>query len=118
VGVTFPEDAIFPAFLTIYALGYGAMLVISVLLTIQRCHDFNVTGWLSLILLIPFAPFIFWFVPGTQGANQFGAQPPPNRGVLSIVVVLLVLVVVIGILAAIAIPAYQNYLEAARAMQG
>lgn len=117
-GFLMPEALMGPAVALIVILGYGAMLVISVMLTIQRCHDFNVTGWLSLILLIPLAPFIFWFIPGTQGANRFGAQPPPNHGAMTIVVILLVAIVLIGILAAIAIPAYQGYLEAAQGMQG
>jgi Tfp pilus assembly major pilin PilA len=51
------------------------MIFISVLLTIQRSHDFNVTGWLSLILLFAIR----------------------------------------GILAAIAIPAYQEYMARAAA---
>ncbi|MCU7936752.1 MAG: DUF805 domain-containing protein [Candidatus Thiodiazotropha sp. (ex Dulcina madagascariensis)] len=99
----------------IIALGVGAMLFINIALTIQRCHDFNVSGWLSLGLLIPLVPFIFWFVPGAVGANRFGPQPPPNRGGAVIIAVILILVVLLGILAAIAIPAYQDYLARATA---
>jgi uncharacterized membrane protein YhaH (DUF805 family) len=40
-------------------LGFLCMLVVNLTLTIQRCHDFNASGWLSLILLIPFAPIAF-----------------------------------------------------------
>ncbi|MEJ2612000.1 MAG: DUF805 domain-containing protein, partial [Candidatus Thiodiazotropha sp.] len=81
----------------------------NVLLTIQRCHDFNTNGWLSLVIVIPILPLIFWFIPGTKGNNRFGPPPPPNRGVLLKIVLLLILLFVIGILAAIAIPAYQSY---------
>jgi uncharacterized membrane protein YhaH (DUF805 family) len=95
-------------------LGFFFMLVVHVMLTVQRCHDFNVTGWLSLLLLFPFVPLVFWIIPGTQGSNDFGLRPPPNRG-MAVVVVLLILLTVIGVLAAIAIPAYQGY--AARAHQ-
>ena len=101
------------ALIVLFGLGYGAMVVINILLTIQRCHDFNVTGWLSLILLIPLLPLIFWFIPGTEGSNRFGPQPPPNKAAAITVVVILLLVAVIGILAAIANPAYQEYMAVA-----
>jgi hypothetical protein len=91
------------------------MLFINVLLTIQRSHDFNVSGWLSLILLIPLVPLIFWIIPGTEGTNRFGPQPPPNKGAGVIVIVLLLLFAILGILAAIAIPAYQEYVARAAA---
>jgi uncharacterized membrane protein YhaH (DUF805 family) len=100
----------------IMGVGMFFMLMINVLLTVQRCHDFNASGWLSLLLLIPLAPFIFWFVPGTQGANNYGLQPPPNRGAAVIIVLVLVAVMILGILAAIAIPAYQDYLMRAQGM--
>ena len=96
-------------------IAYGAMLVINVLLTIQRCHDFNTSGWLSLLLLLPLVPLIFWFIPGTKGSNQYGLQPPPNKGAGVAVVVILLVLVVMGILAAIAIPAYQEYMARAAA---
>ncbi len=104
------------AMLVIMALGYGAMLMINILLTIQRCHDFNTSGWLSLVLLLPLVPLMFWFIPGSDGENRFGPQPPPNKGSgLVVVAVLLLVVVVVGILAAIAIPAYQDYVARAAA---
>src|SRR5262245_53621601 len=54
-----------------------AWLVIGFMLTIQRCHDFNTTGWLSIIGLIPVANLIFLIIPGTDGPNRFGAKTPP-----------------------------------------
>jgi uncharacterized membrane protein YhaH (DUF805 family) len=114
-GMVLAEEQIGIPTIVILGLGYLTMFVINIMLTIQRCHDFDVTGWLSLILLIPFAPLVFWFIPGTEGANRFGLQPPPNKGVLTIVIVLLVLLIVVSILAAIAIPAYQEYMARAAA---
>ena len=108
-------DIIGGVVILVMALGYGAMLLINVLLTIQRSHDFNTTGWLSLVLLLPLVPLIFWFIPGTDGVNRFGPPPPPNKGAGVVVVVVLLLVVVISILAAIAIPAYQEYMARAAA---
>ncbi|MES9990677.1 MAG: DUF805 domain-containing protein [Candidatus Thiodiazotropha sp.] len=101
--------------LPITALGFGAMIIINILLTIQRCHDFNMSGWLSLSLIIPLVPLIFWFIPGTAGTNKYGPQPPPNKHGVLIVVLVVVMVVVLGILAAIAIPAYQDYVARATA---
>ncbi len=105
---------IFMPFLSLSAM--AIVITVNVLLTIQRCHDFNTNGWLSLLIVIPVLPLIFWFIPGTDGLNRFGPPPPPNRGVLLYVIPLLLLLIVIGILAAIAIPAYQDYVIRSQAM--
>jgi len=50
--------------------------------TIKRCHDFNYTGWMSLLFLVPLINFVFilflLFSPGTHGNNRFGNPPKPN----------------------------------------
>ena len=98
-------------------LAYIAYVVFYALLTIQRCHDLDWSGWASLIVLIPLVALVFLFMRGTPGRNRFGAPPPPNpRGMAWLVAVPLVLFVV-GILAAIAIPAYSDYTKRARAVQ-
>src|SRR5262245_7995065 len=61
----------------VMAVGYIAMLVMMFMLTIQRCHDFNTTGWLSLLVLVPLANLLFLIVPGTDGENRFGLKTPP-----------------------------------------
>jgi uncharacterized membrane protein YhaH (DUF805 family) len=114
-GATLEQDQAGLFLIGIIVLGYAVMLVVNVLLTIQRCHDFDVTGWLSLVLVIPLVSLIFWFIPGTEGTNKFGPRPPPNKGAAIMVIVILLMVVVLGILAAIAIPAYQGYMEQAAA---
>ena len=99
-------------------LAWIGILVVGFMLTIQRCHDFNTTGWLSLLVLVPLVNLVFWFIPGTDGDNDYGAKTPPNGGgVVFAVVAVLLVVPVIGILAAIAIPAYQDYTKRAKAMQ-
>jgi uncharacterized membrane protein YhaH (DUF805 family) len=95
---------------------YIALMVVTIFLTIQRCHDFNTTGWLSLLILVPLVSLIFYFIPGTKGSNQYGLQPPPNSTAIKVGAFLLLGLFVIGILAAIAIPAYQDY--ALRAAMG
>src|SRR5262245_21445925 len=60
------------------AAGYAALIVVQIMFAIQRSHDMNTTGWLSLIIFVPVAGFLFWFVPGTKGENNYGLQTPPN----------------------------------------
>jgi uncharacterized membrane protein YhaH (DUF805 family) len=99
------------------AAGYVAIVVMQILLTIQRSHDMNVTGWLCLISLIPLAALVFWFVPGTRGANNYGPPPPPNTMGAVVVACILPIIMVVGILAAVAIPAYQDYTQRAATEQ-
>ncbi len=98
-------------------LAGAAVLVVQLILTIQRCHDFNVTGWLSILVLIPVVGLLFWIIPGTQGENRYGLPPPPNTGGAVALALILPLVFVVGIMAAISIPAYKQYTERARAAQ-
>ena len=103
----------------IVAAIYIAIIVISIFLTIQRCHDLNKSGWWALLLLVPFAIFYFYFVPGTKGSNRFGLMPPPNSKGLIIGSILLPLAmfILMGILASIALPAYQDYVLKAQHAQ-
>lgn len=95
-------------------IGIGAALVIGYTLTMQRCHDFNTTGWLALLIFVPLANLVFWIIPGTDGPNRFGRPTPPNSVLTLILVWLLPAIAVIGIVAAIALPAYQQYLKRAQ----
>ena len=94
-----------------------ALLVIAIMLTIQRCHDFNVTGWLSLLMLVPLANLIFLFIPGTDGPNRFGGPTPPNSVGVLIVAWLFPAIALIGIIAAVSLPAYQDYTKRAQERQ-
>jgi uncharacterized membrane protein YhaH (DUF805 family) len=97
--------------------GYVVMFVLMFMLTIQRAHDFNTSGWLSLLVLVPLANFIFWFIPGTDGDNRFGAQTPPNSVLVLIGAWIIPVLFIGGILAAIALPAYQDYSKRAQERQ-
>ena len=96
---------------------YAALFYMNIMLAIKRSHDFNVNGWLSLLIFVPFLNLLFLFVPGTDGPNRFGNKTAPNGNSGWIVVAIVVGIAVIGILAAIAIPAYQGYVQRAHAVQ-
>ena len=99
------------------AIAWIAIVVVWFMLTIQRCHDFNTTGWLSLLVLVPLVNLIFWFIPGTDGENDYGAKTPPNGVGVIIAACIVPIIAIVGILAAIALPAYQDYTKRAKAMQ-
>lgn len=85
--------------------------------TIQRSHDMDWSGWTALLTLIPFVVLLWVFKPGTAGGNRFGAPAPPNTLAVKIGAWLIVLPMVLGIVAAVAIPAYQQYVVRAKAAQ-
>jgi uncharacterized membrane protein YhaH (DUF805 family) len=93
-----------------------AILVVQTILTIQRCHDFNANGWLCLLMFVPLANLVFWFLPGTDGSNRYGPPPPPNSA-LVVALGLVVPLILVAVMAAVAIPAYQSFVEKSRAAQ-
>ena len=95
-------------------IAWVGIVVVSLMLTIQRCHDFDTTGWLAILGLIPLVNLIFWFIPGTDGPNRFGAKTPPNSVLVLIVVWLFPALFIAGIVAAVAIPAYSDYVKRAQ----
>ena len=88
-----------------------ALAVIGMMLTIQRCHDFNMSGWLSLLIIVPIVNLMFLFIPGTDGPNRFGPPTPPNSAGVLIIAWLIPGVMLAGVIAAIALPALQQYLQ-------
>lgn len=86
------------------------MLVPTILFAIRRLHDFNASGWWSLLFLVPIVNFVFILVlllkGGTEGANRF-APPRMTRGwekVLGYIGIGFVVLGVVGIFAAVLIP--------------
>lgn len=93
-------------------------VVFSFICGIQRAHDMGWSGWSVLLLLIPLVAFVWLLNPGNPTANRFGAPPPPNTtGVVVGAWLTLGIPVVVGILAAISLPAYQDYTKRAKAAQ-
>jgi uncharacterized membrane protein YhaH (DUF805 family) len=88
---------------------YVPLAVFSIMKGIQRSHDMDWSGWMLLLSIIPVVGLIWIFKSGTSGSNRFGASPPPNTTGVKLLAFILPVVAIIGILAAIAIPAYQQY---------
>jgi uncharacterized membrane protein YhaH (DUF805 family) len=97
-------------------LAYIAAAVFVILVSIQRSHDMNWSGWTVLLQLIPIVGLIWVFKAGTAGTNDYGAPPPPNTTGVKILGLLLPIIAIIGIVAAIAIPAYAEYQQRAGGM--
>lgn len=88
----------------------------------RRLNDLDRTGWLSLLMLVPLvnAGLVLYLIfgAGTPTTNRFGPRPVKNsRAVVIGGILIPVFVALIGILAAIAIPAYQDYVTRAQAAQ-
>lgn len=90
----------------VYAIGTFILLV-------QRSHDMNMSGWWSIAALIPLIGLVWVFKAGTPGRNRWGAPPPPNGLGVKIAGLAVPAFMVVGIVAAIALPAYSDYAKRA-----
>ena len=97
---------------------YGVAIYFSVIFLIRRLHDRNHNGWLSLLIFVPVVNLVFTLylllAPGHNESNEYG-PPRTTRGWETLLVVLYLVLAVI--LAAFAVPAYQNYVERAQQAQ-
>ncbi|MBI3230338.1 MAG: DUF805 domain-containing protein [Burkholderiales bacterium] len=107
-------------FIALVMLIYLPFLVIPMIYARRRLHDLGHNGWLVLLLLVPLVNMALGlyilFAPGNSGPNQYGLPPKPGNAVW-LVVAVIVPFFLIGILAAIALPAYQDYTNRAKAKQ-
>lgn len=112
----------------IVGMGLGAlvsvvMLIFNIILGVRRLHDLNMSGWMWLINLIPFISIFFAlymvFAPGKEGVNDYGNPPAPNPLWVKIAAwgSLLIVPAIAVLTATIALPAYQGYIEKAKAAQ-
>lgn len=92
----------------LFYIVWVALIIIGYMLTMQRAHDFNMSGWLALLMFVPLANLIFLFIPGTDGANRFGPPTPPNTVLVLIAAWLVPALMILGIIAAIAIPTFSR----------
>lgn len=102
--------------MAVMGLFYIVSIAGTFIITIRRAHDMGHSGWMSLLILVPLVSLWFLFAPGTPSTNEYGPKPVPNTtGVIIAAFSPILFMFVIGILAAIAMPAYQGYLEKAKA---
>ena len=63
----------------LFPLLFFVLQWIELALVIKRCQDIGVTGFLALLIFVPFvnviAVFAFGFIPGKPGANRYGPLP-------------------------------------------
>jgi len=102
------------AALALGAIAFVFYMIGGLVLLIQRSHDMNLSGWWSLVAFIPLVGLVWLVKGGTQGVNRWGAPPPPNGWAVRIIGLLFPVVLVVGIVAAIALPAYVDYTKRAQ----
>ena len=114
---TNPDIPIFA--MIILGILYIAIIYFSFIFAVRRLHDRNHSGWLSLLMLVPLVniamALYLTLAKGDANENQFGL-PRVTQTWEKVLGWIYVLIFPIGILAAIAIPAYQDYVQ--RANQG
>ena len=87
----------------------------------RRLNDIGHSGWFAILAFVPFVNFLFSlylvFAPGSEGINQYGPAPSKNTTGVILCSLLFPFFFVIGILAAIALPAYKEYTARAKAAE-
>ena len=106
-----PSDVGGAALAGIVVISFGS-LVLFAIFSIRRCHDFNGSGWLVLLALIPLVNLLFFLYlalkRGDEGANSY-APPRVTAGwerVVGILGVVMIVVMLIGLFAGVAVPVF------------
>jgi uncharacterized membrane protein YhaH (DUF805 family) len=86
-----------------------AALVFTVMYGKRRLNDLNRSGWWLLVFLVPVVSLLLTiymvFFPGTDGENDFGAEPDANSIGVKILGLAIPVLSLIGVLAAVILPA-------------
>ena len=97
-------------------VGIGAFafyLLDATLILIQRSHDLNLSGWWSIAAMIRWSAWS-GCSRAAHRARIAGPAAPPNGWGVRILALAVPAVMVIGIVAAIALPAYVDYTKRAQ----
>ena len=91
-----------------------AIFVLAIMFVKRRLNDLNRSGWWFLLNFIPIVSLILaiylMLFPGTEGTNSFGPAPAANALGIKILAWVLPVIFILGIVTAVAIPAYQEYM--------
>ena len=121
--ITNPSPVLIIAMAIIGLVFYIALIYYSFIFTIRRLHDRNQSGWLSLLMLVPLVNFILFIylscAKGDAAANNYGAPHLTKtwEKILGWIYIILLPIAMLGLVAAIAIPAYQDYVQRAKQAQ-
>lgn len=101
------------------SLVYIPILFYGFAYAVRRLNDIGWSGWLSLLYLVPLVNLVIFLLlivmPGQERTNQYGDAPRPNNW--KVYLGLIAPFLIAGMLAAIAIPQYQQYIERSQQMQ-
>jgi len=101
---------------------YLAVIVLSLGFAKRRLNDLNRAGWWMLLFIVPIANILISiyivFFPGSSEANNYGPPPAANSLGVKVLGSLLPVIFVLGIIAAVAVPQYQEYITQAAQIQG
>lgn len=89
------NNSVLPTFVPL--LSSIAMMAVAFVLAIRRLHDINLSGWLSILMLVPIINLGLglWllFGAGTKGPNQYGNAPGKNtEGVIAMFAITMAMV--------------------------
>ncbi len=111
IGASMQDQAVLGGILGLLLLVVEiVVVVVAIMFSIRRFHDFNASGWWTLLMLVPVVNFItglvLLFKPGTVGPNDFG---PPRitrswEKVIGYIAIGLMILTLLGIVAAVIIP--------------
>lgn len=100
--------------LALLALGYIALIVFVFALAKRRLNDMDKSGWFSLLFIIPlvniFVGLWMLFSSGQKTENRFGRPPSANSTGVKVAACIFPVIMILGIVSAVALPAYQDYL--------
>lgn len=110
------ESAMGMVVLTVFAI---ALFVGSITIAKRRLNDLDNSGWLAILMFIPYVNFLFSlyliFAKGNEGSNSYGPAPSANTRAVILGALVMPILAVLGIIAAIALPAYKNYTDRVKA---
>ena len=85
-------------------------MVFGVIFTIRRCHDLDISGWWTLLLIVPLVNLFFALFllikGGTEGPNRFGParEMPGWEKVVGVIGIVLFGLALVGVITAVIIP--------------